>query len=87
MDISHNTTHENNKVCGADSKSSDMIIEARWIHDCTKCGSTKDVDTRYSFGVYAGRLCLKCCGAYRDNCGVGQPQGDYRELDEPYWEE
>jgi len=55
--------------------------------ECTKCGSTKNVDARYSFGAYAGRLCLKCCGKYRDKCGVGQPEGDHRELDEPYWEE
>ena len=55
--------------------------------DCTKCGSKTDVDVRYSFGVYAGRLCLDCCSKFRDNCGIGQPEGDYRELDEPYWEE
>jgi len=50
---------------------------------CTKCGTTDgEIEGRYSFGIYAGRLCLKCCGSYRDNCGEGQPQGDVTELDE-----
>ena len=54
---------------------------------CSRCGSTEDVEVRYSFGVYAGRLCLPCCAGYRDNCGEGQPQGDPQDLDEPYWED
>jgi hypothetical protein len=61
---------------------------------CHKCeatdksiGGTATVDTRYSFGVYAGVLCEPCCSSFRDNCGVGQPQGSPQDLDEPYWEE
>ncbi len=50
---------------------------------CSSCGkATGDVEERYSFGIYAGKLCLKCCSNYRDNCGEGQPQGDVTELDE-----
>lgn len=45
------------------------------------------VTERYSFGVYAGKLCESCCSMYRDNCGLDQPQGNYADLDEPYWEE
>lgn len=50
---------------------------------CTSCGEIKpDVRGRYSFGIYAGRLCEDCCWGYRDNCGIGQPQGDPKTLDE-----
>lgn len=51
---------------------------------CTKCGETKPgkVDNRYSFGIYAGRLCEKCCRSFRDHCGIDQPQGDVRSLHE-----
>ena len=51
---------------------------------CTKCGAMReDVEPRYSFGIYAGMLCIPCCGGYRDNCGVDQPQGNpYTDLDE-----
>ncbi|MBW2411904.1 MAG: hypothetical protein JRF72_19080 [Deltaproteobacteria bacterium] len=56
---------------------------------CTSCGKEKpgDVHERYSFGVYAGRLCTGCCAGYRDNCGIGQPQGCPADLDEQYWED
>ena len=55
---------------------------------CGHCGKVdRGVRRRYSFGIYAGRLCLSCCRGYRDNCGVGQPQGDPRDLDEAYDEE
>lgn len=51
---------------------------------CGRCGKRRtDVEDRYSFGIYAGRLCTPCCGSYRDNCGVGRAQGNpYAELDE-----
>lgn len=42
---------------------------------------------RCSFGIYAGMLCVKCCAGYRDNCGIGQPQGNQADLDEPIDEE
>jgi hypothetical protein len=54
---------------------------------CTRCGREARTEERYSYGVYAGRLCLECCRSYRDNCGVGQPQGSPNDLDEPYWED
>ena len=56
---------------------------------CSSCGKVDadDVEERSSFGVYAGRLCTKCCGTYRDNCGLDGDQGDPADLDEPYWEE
>ena len=28
--------------------------------------------------------CDDCCGAYRDNCGLDQPQGSQNDLDEQY---
>lgn len=39
---------------------------------CTRCGHEKeDVEERYSFGIYAGRLCAKCAyDSYRDHCGL-----------------
>ena len=46
-----------------------------------------DVDTRYSFGVYAGRMCIDCCSGYQDNCGIGQPQGTVAEYEGQYYEE
>jgi len=54
---------------------------------CTRCSGYKpgDVEQRYSFGVYAGRLCSDCCRTYQDHCGLdGFDQGDPGELDEPY---
>lgn len=52
--------------------------------NCTGCGMFKPhVAERHSYGVYAGKLCLLCCRKFRDNCGVGQPQGDPHDLDEP----
>jgi len=51
---------------------------------CTKCGKMRnDVEPRTSYGIYAGKLCEPCCGSYRDNCGLDQPQGNpYTDLDE-----
>ena len=50
---------------------------------CTGCGEERDdVQDRYSFGIYAGRLCVPCCGKYRDNCGIDQDQGRVEDLDE-----
>ena len=50
---------------------------------CTGCGKVSDdVDSRYSFGIYAGKLCVACCAGYRDNCGIDQPQGDPTKLAE-----
>lgn len=51
---------------------------------CTSCGRERnDVEERYSFGIYAGRLCEDCCYKYRDHCGIDQPQGNpYTDLDE-----
>ena len=50
---------------------------------CRRCRKEKnDVQERYSYGVYAGILCIPCCSSYRDNCGVDQPQGDPQDLDE-----
>jgi len=50
---------------------------------CTSCETDQDVEPQYSFGIYAGRLCPKCCLKYRDHCGIDQEQGDaYNDLDE-----
>ncbi len=48
---------------------------------CTSCGEERsDVEERDSFGIYAGRLCVECCGKYRDNCGLDGEQGDQNYL-------
>lgn len=50
---------------------------------CTSCGKERpDVEERYSFGFYAGRLCVPCCRKYKDQCGLDQGQGDVRDLHE-----
>lgn len=50
---------------------------------CPKCGDAEeDVRTRYSYGIYAGRLCRGCCGSFRDRCGLDGEQGSYTELEE-----
>jgi hypothetical protein len=53
---------------------------------CTKCGEeSRDVEERWSFGYYAGRLCRECCYSYRDHCGIDQEMGLPSDLDEtPY---
>jgi hypothetical protein len=56
--------------------------------NCTRCGVDRpDVRERISFGVYAGRICEECCYDFRDHCGLDQPQGDFRDLDEEYYGE
>ncbi len=48
---------------------------------CTCCGEERDdVDRRFSFGCYAGRLCDDCCMTYRDHCGLDQRQGRVDDL-------
>ena len=60
---------------------------------CGGCGKDglDDVEERYSHGVYAGKLCTKCCYRYRDHCGVDDDeQGSPNEMiesGETYWEE
>ena len=50
---------------------------------CTSCSEERnDVERRWSFGFYAGRLCEKCCRKYRDHCGLDSPQGSVEDTDE-----
>lgn len=69
----------------------DSYSHGVFLERCTRCGEEKtDVEERYSYGVYAGRLCLECCFTYTDHCGIDQLQGSPRELEEmgeTYWEE
>ncbi len=53
---------------------------------CSRCGKRDllEVEERYSFNVYAGRLCEPCCYTYRDHCGLDQPQGNPADLEEEY---
>lgn len=53
-------------------------LGGRW---CFKCATEKlDVDERYSFGVYAGKMCVECAkSGYIDSCGIGKPQGTPQE--------
>lgn len=53
---------------------------------CSRCGEElDDVEERYSFGVYAGRLCRRCAiDGYVDHCGlIDGGQGNPTDLDEP----
>ena len=57
---------------------------------CMRCGSEENVDKRYSFGIYAGRLCETCCFIFKDHCGIGQKQGtatEYERNGEQYYED
>jgi hypothetical protein len=56
--------------------------------ECPRCMEKKDdIEEQYSFGVYAGVMCMECARyGYRDQCGHGRPQGtreDYEELAGP----
>ena len=62
--------------------------DGRWCFGCAQ--ERDDVEERYSFGVYAGKLCVPCCMKYRDHCGIDQDQGlpsDLEELGEVYYQE
>ena len=54
---------------------------------CSRCGKydPDDVEERYSYGVYAGRLCAQCAWeGFRDHCGLGpEGQGTPGDLDDP----
>jgi hypothetical protein len=66
-------------------------------YTCSCCGAEESktvVDRRFSFGVYAGRLCDQCAyKKYIDHCGLamdkngriyeGGEQGNPGMLDEP----
>lgn len=65
-----------------------MKSKAETKTKCPVCGVPCDyIEERYSFGVYAGMFCDKCCYRYRDHCGIDQPQGSPNDLDEPYYED
>ena len=69
--------------------------EMLWIHkkgcvrvdtqECSYCHEQKpDIEERYSFTVYAGKMCDDCAySRYRDHCGLDGAQGDPNDLDEP----
>jgi hypothetical protein len=63
----------------------DQTCDNTYLNDsrekCTKCGNIGG-KPRYSFGIYAGRLCYDCCFSYRDHCGIDQSQGNPYALDE-----
>lgn len=67
---------------------SDAAEVGQDVEVCGRCAAVgSDVEERYSFGVYAGVLCRQCAMRYRDHCGIDQPQGDPRDLDEQYDED
>lgn len=52
--------------------------------ECPKCHKKRnDVDERYSYGVYAGVMCVPCAiSGFRDGCGEGkQPIGTRAEYE------
>ena len=93
--VSHTSGHFNNNAREgrerdmsyrmSDAEYWAMTLDEQREYDsgcCTSCGEHKpgDVEPRYSFGYYAGRLCSPCCRGYRDNCGIGGEQGDPGDL-------
>ena len=65
----------------------DYLREVLESGQCPKCHEKKeDIDERYSFGVYAGVMCVDCAkSSFRDQCGLGgEEQGDPGDLDEEY---
>lgn len=67
-----------------------LLREAIESGICPSCETQQpDIDTQYSYGVYAGVMCKACAiRRFNDACGHRpEGQGDWRELDEPYWEE
>ena len=72
------------KNCNGEAVVDDLCEYCERYCQCRRCGKVgDDVEERYSFGVYASVLCVACCSSYRDNCGVGQPEGNPADLDEP----
>jgi len=67
-----------NKACQGS-----LEYQGKLLMLCTRCGELRaDIEPRYSFGIYAGKLCVPCCSTYRDGCGINQAQGDVTDLDE-----
>ena len=56
--------------------------------DTSECGycheqTIRARQERYSFGVYAGKMCDECAySRYRDHCGLEGSQGSAQDLDE-----
>ena len=63
----------------------DIAERVEQARTCPKCEKVDpDVCERYSFGVYAGRMCEDCAyNGYRDHCGLEGAQGSQADLDEP----
>ena len=64
------------------------ICKEQGLSACGKCHKlSSEIEERYSFGIYAGKLCDECCSGFQDNCGLDQPQGSPNDLDETYYDE
>ena len=52
--------------------------------ECPRCYKYKsDVEKRYSFTIYAGKMCEDCAiSGFTDQCGIGRRQGTQAEIDE-----
>jgi hypothetical protein len=61
-----------------------LYIGKQSEYTCRKCGEVKaTVDRRYSFGIFAGRMCNECAMTYKDHCGIDMPEGNpYTDSDE-----
>ena len=67
-----------------------LLHEAVESGVCPSCETPQPgIAEQYSYGVYAGVMCEACAiRRFNDACGHRpEGQGDWRELDEPYWEE
>jgi len=56
------------------------------LEECRRCHKQVpqgQVSERYSFTVYAGKMCDECAyNSYRDHCGLDGGQGNPADLDE-----
>ena len=68
-----------------DPKLLQAVLLGKEAVTCPRCKQPGNVCVRYSFGVYAGKMCEPCARkGYRDQCGLGpNGQGDPNDLDEP----
>lgn len=59
------------------------VLETEECRKCHKQVPQGQVQQRYSYGVYAGRMCEGCAiSGYRDQCGLSGAQGNPQDLDE-----
>lgn len=75
--------HEHRGFQPLDEHDDDCCCKTCRLNRPCPCGSGKEVDEQYSYGIYAGLFCIDCCATYSDNCGHRpEGQGSQADLDE-----